>query len=184
MKYCKGCDTTKALTEFYKNSRHRDGLQSRCKVCRKKIRQNNRKKENATARKWCQNNREKIRASDRKSSQRPEYKKRKNARKRERRKTDPQFRLKHNLRTRLHHALKGSNKSASTMALLGCSIVHLKDYLAMRFLPGMTWENQGTWHVDHMIPCASFDLSDPEHQRRCFHYTNLQPVQLSGDRKT
>jgi len=174
MKTCTKCKQTKKLTEFGKNSRNkRDGLRSRCKVCVK-----------AYYKKWKRNNPEKYRASISKSKQRPEYKKRKNARKRERRKTDPQFRLKHNLRTRLHHALKGSNKSASTMALLGCSIVHLKDYLAMRFLPGMTWENQGTWHVDHMIPCASFDLSDPEHQRRCFHYTNLQPVQLSGDRKT
>ena len=42
----------------------------------------------------------------------------------------------------------------------------------------MTWENHTPtgWHVDHIIPCAAFDLSKPEEQRKCFHYTNLQPL--------
>lgn len=41
----------------------------------------------------------------------------------------------------------------------------------------MTWDNRGkVWHVDHMVPCTSFDLSNPEEQRRCFHFTNLQPL--------
>ena len=180
MKYCRGCEQTKELTEFSKRSRSRDGLSSRCKVCRnafrKKHYQNNREKERATNMKWRENNREKVRALSRKSNKRPGAKKRINARRRERRKTDPQYQLACNLRTRLRSALKGNLKSASTMKLVGCSITHLKDYLAMRFKPEMTWENQGTWHIDHMMPCASFDLEDPEQQRQCFHYTNLQPM--------
>jgi len=180
MKYCKGCKQTKALTEFHKHSNTHDGLQTQCKVCRnaarKKHYQTNREKVNAKAKKYYENNREKVNASTRKSNQRPEVKKRVNARVRERYRTDPQFRLRKSLRARLRKALKGKTKSASTMVFLGCTITHLKDYLSMRFQPGMTWENQGEWHVDHMIPCASFDLTDPEQQRRCFHYTNLQPM--------
>ena len=51
-------------------------------------------------------------------------------------------------------------------------------HLEAQFKPGMTWDNYGLkgWHVDHIRPCASFDLRDPEQQRRCFHYTNLQPL--------
>tara|TARA_B110000008_G_scaffold38943_1_gene35716 strand:+ start:979 stop:1551 length:573 start_codon:yes stop_codon:yes gene_type:complete len=143
---------------------------------RRKWTQNNREKERARVRKYYQNNPEKKRAYDRKSRQRPEYKKRVNARYRERYRTDPQFRIECCLRSRLRSALKGKKKSASTMKLVGCSISHLKEHLEKQFIPGMTWENQGKWHVDHMMPCASFDLSDPEQQRRCFHYTNLQPL--------
>jgi hypothetical protein len=40
----------------------------------------------------------------------------------------------------------------------------------------MNWENQGEWHIDHILPCASFDLTKEEEQRKCFHYTNLQPL--------
>ena len=180
MKYCKGCNQTKALTEFSKHCRMPDGLASRCKVCTnayfRKYRQNNREKENARLRKYRKNNPEKVRAIVRKSIKRPENKKKRNARKRERYRTDPQFRIECCLRARLRRALKGKNKSASTMTLVGCSISHLKNHLEKQFLPGMTWENQGKWHIDHMMPCVSFDLSDPEQQRRCFHYTNLQPL--------
>ena len=40
----------------------------------------------------------------------------------------------------------------------------------------MTWKNHGIWHVDHIRPCASFDLTKDEEQRECFHYKNLQPL--------
>ncbi len=40
----------------------------------------------------------------------------------------------------------------------------------------MTWDNYGKWQIDHKIPCASFDLTDPEQQKSCFHFSNLQPL--------
>ena len=65
-----------------------------------------------------------------------------------------------------------------TLDLLGCSVEELWIHLEKQFTAGMTRENHGRngWHIDHIIPCASFDLSDPEQQSQCFHYTNLQPL--------
>jgi hypothetical protein len=53
-----------------------------------------------------------------------------------------------------------------------------KIYLESKFEPGMSWGNYGYrgWHVDHIVPCALFDLSKPAHVRRCFHFSNLQPL--------
>ena len=94
-----------------------------------------------------------------------------------RRRLDCNFRLSHNLRVRLNQVLKGKNKSASTMELLGCSIDKLWNHLESKFESWMTKENYGLWHVDHKIACAKFDLTCPEQQRVCFHYTNLQPME-------
>lgn len=52
-------------------------------------------------------------------------------------------------------------------------------HLESQFEPGMTWENRRKWHIDHIIPCAAFDLTDTEQQRACFHYTNLRPLWAS-----
>ena len=87
------------------------------------------------------------------------------------------FKLKHNLRVRLHQAVKGINKSAPTMKLIGCSVDKLWNHLESKFKPWMTRENYGLWHVDHKIACAKFNLTCPEQQRICFHYTNLQPME-------
>jgi hypothetical protein len=59
---------------------------------------------------------------------------------------------------------------------MGCSIAYAYAYLEAQFAEGMSWENYGEWHIDHIRPCASFDLEDPVQQRECFHYTNLQPL--------
>ena len=94
--------------------------------------------------------------------------------------TDTDFRLRlalrNSLRVRLRRA--GTVKSAKTMQLIGCTVPELKTYLANLFQPGMSWENWGVkgWHIDHIRPCASFDLTDPEQQLECFHFSNLQPL--------
>ena len=95
---------------------------------------------------------------------------------RNKRKISINFKIEGNLRKRVWNALKGVCKSARTINLLGCSIEQLKQHLENRFKLGMSWSNYGKWHIDHIIPCASFDLSKPSEQRKCFHYTNLQPL--------
>ena len=94
----------------------------------------------------------------------------------ERRKVDINFRLLKQMRSRMSNALKRNYKSAKTMELTGCTMEFLRAYLESKFEDGMSWDNYGVWHVDHIIACANFDLSDPEQQRICFHYTNLQPM--------
>jgi len=92
------------------------------------------------------------------------------------RKISINFKLSSNLRHRIYMVLKNNTKSLSTMKLVGCSIEFLKNYIESQFTKGMNWSNYGKWHVDHIKPCASFDLSIASEQRRCFHYTNLQPL--------
>ena len=92
--------------------------------------------------------------------------------------TNPEFKAKTRLRTlvlnRLHRHLAG--KSASMRELTGCSGAELVAHIEAQFQPGMSWQNHGDWHLDHIRPCASFDLTDPAQQRECFHYSNLQPL--------
>jgi hypothetical protein len=85
--------------------------------------------------------------------------------------------MKHLLGTRIRKALGGYiKKSKKTQDLIGCSIEQLWVHLEKSFKTGMTRENYGKWHMDHIRPCASFDLSKPEEQYKCFHYTNLQAL--------
>ena len=94
------------------------------------------------------------------------------------RESNQQFKLKTDLRTRLRQAIKSNRKSGSAVRDLGCSIEYLKAYLEGQFEPGMTWDNwaHDGWHIDHIRPLASFDLTDPEQFKQAVHYTNLQPL--------
>lgn len=81
------------------------------------------------------------------------------------------------LRTRIYCVLKGIKKSKPTEQMLGCTWQQLREYLQAQFTIEMTWENHGkVWHIDHIHPCDSFDLSDQKQQAICFHYTNLRPL--------
>jgi hypothetical protein len=81
-------------------------------------------------------------------------------------------------------ALRGLTKRGRTAELLGCSIENLKIYLESKFKVGMSWQNYGKiWEIDHIMPCAIFDLAKPEHQKRCFHFSNLQPLFITANRR-
>ena len=94
------------------------------------------------------------------------------------RKTNIQYKLKDRLRSRLHHALKGNIKNGSAVRDLGCTLEELKIHLENQFEEGMTWDNwkKDGWHIDHIKPLNSFDLTDPIQVKEACHYTNLQPL--------
>jgi len=90
---------------------------------------------------------------------------------------DQGHRLKKRLMVRIWIAMKRQAVNANgTFAAVGCSVDHLRAHLESKFEAGMTWDNYGEWHVDHIRPCASFDLSDPKELAECFNWSNLQPL--------
>jgi hypothetical protein len=94
----------------------------------------------------------------------------------ERRKNDPQFKIACAIRGMICKSLK-KNKTSKTTELLGCSLKYFKNHLETQFKPEMNWDNYALcWEVDHIKPCDSFDLTDIEQQKQCFHYTNTQPL--------
>lgn len=99
----------------------------------------------------------------------------------ERSKNDLDFKMRNNLRSRIRAALKyqSASKDLGTAKLVGCTMLELRSHLERQFKDGMSWDNHGDWHIDHIKPCVAFDLTDPEQQRECFHYTNLQPLWAS-----
>lgn len=101
-----------------------------------------------------------------------------NSYRRERQEADVNYRLRRTLPTRIRQAIKSASgyKCTSSTKLLGCSIDQVRKHLETLFQDGMSWDNHGDWHIDHIKPCVAFDLTDPEQQRECFHYTNLQPL--------
>ena len=98
--------------------------------------------------------------------------------------TDPSYKISRNLRLRLREALKGNCKIGSATEDLGCSIEELKFHLEKQFYNNpetneeMNWENYGFygWHIDHIIPLSSFDLTDRKQFIKACHYNNLQPL--------
>ncbi|MEK6879734.1 MAG: hypothetical protein AABY22_09015 [Nanoarchaeota archaeon] len=90
-----------------------------------------------------------------------------------------------NLRKRVKQALKNDKmkRIKGIVNLIGCEPKFLKTYIESKWQPGMSWENYGRakigekrWHMDHIMPCSKFNLTNPEQQKKCFHYTNLQPL--------
>ena len=92
------------------------------------------------------------------------------------RKNNIQVRLKNSLSTRLRQTLKGNTKSLSTIFLVGCEIDYLMYHIQNQFTHNISWDNYGLWHIDHIKPCAKFDLNKKSEQLKCFNYKNLQPL--------
>jgi hypothetical protein len=92
--------------------------------------------------------------------------------------TDPAYVVTARLRARMHTALNAvlARKGSASLQLLGCSWQQVAAHLDAQFASDMTWESYGEWHIDHIRPCSSFDLTDPSQQRACFNWRNLQPL--------
>jgi len=186
MKVCTNCKQNKPLSEYYKSKQGPNYyLRSYCKTCFKKKTLNHSKKpETKRKRKLNESKPEvKKRLKEQMIRHNREYVDSGKSKewKRMKRKTDPSYRLKANLRCRLWHALKGNTvKSAPTMKLVGCTAQYARQWIESQFKDGMTWD---TIEVDHMMPCKHFDLFVPEQQKQCFHYTNLQPLLKKENRQ-
>jgi hypothetical protein len=99
-------------------------------------------------------------------------------------KTNIHFKLLHNVRSRLNAALARDNhkKTSRTIFYLGCTIEFFKAYIETQFDSTMTWDNHGTyWHLDHIRPCASYDLRDMAQALQCFNYKNYQPLEAKAN---
>jgi hypothetical protein len=201
MKTCSKCKIEKPLIDFYKDSRKKDGLRTDCKICSEKrktiYRQKNLEKIKEGSKKrylkyfecnsteilrrnklWRENNFEIYKESKKKSdlnflSKNPHYI---NEYRKNKRDTNPLYKLTCNVRSRLNGFFKKSHtgKINKTIELIGCSPINLRIFLEQKFIEGMSWENQGKWHIDHIVPLSS--AKNKEELYKLCHFTNLQPM--------
>lgn len=197
MKECTKCNELKELSEFPKSSKRPDGYNSICKVCvnlhAKQYRESIADEYKNRRKRYYNSNIEYIREYKRNNSKkfvnnkaeydltyREQNKEKIAAYKKEwefNKRNEPIFKIKRNLRRRIHHMLKDGLKSLHTFELIGCIFEEFKVHIESQFRDGMTWDNYGpVWHIDHIIPCSSFDLTILEQQLECFNYKNQQPL--------
>ncbi len=196
VKKCTKCGKELPLDQFHKQM-HRSGVigcRSYCKNCQNELSAKWRKKNPDKCRessakwarthhkecciirnRWRNKNLDKSRLSTAIWAQNNPQKRRAAAIKRA---SNTNHRLIQNIRRSIHRGLLGNSKTGHTIELLGCSVEYLRQHLENLFIEDMSWDNYGKygWHIDHIIPLSYFDMSDPEQQKRAWHYTNLQPL--------
>lgn len=194
VKYCsQKCCQARADRDFKR--RNADKLRERSKLAARRYRAEWDEETRAKKREEVRENNKKwyyaLSEEERRERSRRQYencdkeRKRKLARKNRRKKykNNENYKMRCVLRQRVRAALlnQSTTKFAPTMEMLGCTIEELRAHIEAQFEPWMTWDNwaHDTWHIDHIKPCASFDLTDPEQQRECFHYTNLRPLEAT-----
>lgn len=169
----------------------------RIKIKTKQYKEANKLKIKKQKKDWIDKNREKTRMYAIKSNQKHKDRvlaksKTTQARRRaaeyikNRKKTDIDFHIKTALRVRIRSVCraKGVRKTTKHNELLGCSVTQFRQHLQSKFTDKMSWENYGSyWEIDHIIPCASFNLLNEEDQKKCFNYKNTQPLTISENRR-
>ena len=172
---CTACNKKKDVSEFYPSYQYTGGR--KCKPCVKEYSRKHHKKSYENRKQhfktYYQKNKERAKKYQIK------YRKENWEKIKEYRRT-PEVHLARQQRKYISSRIKksGGVKQQSSGKYLGCTTEELMVHLEKQFQPGMSWDNHGYdgWHVDHIRPCASFDLTDEEQVRKCFHYTNLQPL--------
>ncbi len=83
----------------------------------------------------------------------------------------------HKNRIRDFFRSKGLKKNISGRLILGCDMDFFRHHIESQFTTKMNWQNYGKyWHLDHIIPCAKFDLSNQTEILKCFNYNNYRPL--------
>jgi len=180
-KYCKNNKEriAKRRKEYY--LKNKDRISNR----EKEYRQKNKDEINRRQRIYYKENKEKFKEYGQRYRQkhgkeirirRKSYRPKIRANERKRYENDINYKLAGLMRNRIYSVLIGKAKSKPTMELLGCNIETLKEHLQKQFTDSMSFNNYGKWHVDHIQPCNTFDLTKPEEQKQCFNYKNLRPL--------
>lgn len=184
-KVCGWCKIEKNDFDFHKRIKNgKKSLRNECKDCyrdnAKKRYLQNRDKILKRNKEWIDKNKEYKVKYDKEREKKNRQKRNINNLKNyhQRKIIDIDFRIKRTLRARIFFALKNGIKCDMTANLIGCDMIKFRNHIESLFTDDMNWDNYGLygWHIDHKIPCAKFDLTKEEEQRRCFHYTNLQPL--------
>ncbi len=208
-KQCSACEAVKPIGEFYKNILSKDGHQAKCSVCARvkararRVDSETRNRDRLMAARryyamsaeqrkelrqkaydsgknaiWCkryrENNKEKVARMAKQNM-------------RKRRKNNPQFRLSDSMSSLMRNALRYNNLSKNNTTwkkLAGYTEIELQEHLELQFVDGMTWDNYGEWHVDHIIPISFFQYKSPNDVefKICWRLENLQPM-LAMDNK-
>lgn len=163
MKYCVSCQIDKPITDFVPNQKRR-----KCRLCL-----------NRECRDYKACNREKISVYNHKYKQ--ENKDYTNAYNKiyfaKKKIEDPHYKIVSTMRVRLNKVLDGNRKDKHTKEFIGCDLNTLIKWFEFLFTDEMTINNHGEiWHMDHVLPCATFDMEDGDEQSRCFHWSNIRPL--------
>ena len=182
--YCKECQKNYRNNNKVKNKKYqkkyRQINKDSLKIKAKTYRINNKKIIGNRNKKYYQKNKEKILHYNKKWRRlhKDYIKNYKNNAYLKKYKNNIEYRILSALRSRIRIAMKNGKKCKRTEQLLGCSLKFFREYLESKFDNKMSWSNYGLrgWHIDHVKPCSGFNLTDPQQQKLCFHYTNLQPL--------
>lgn len=180
MKKCSKCKEEKDLSQFDKQNEKKCKLRSSCKTCNKEWFLENKDKIKEYKREYYLRTKERDKAK--KEDYYEKHKKEINSYKvtwqKKREDNDPVFKLKRRLNNLIWQSFKRRNKyfykSISSEHILGCSTDFFIQYISNKFTEGMTLDNHGEWHIDHITP-VSIAKTEEDLIKLC-HYTNLQPL--------